>query len=694
MNAGTSRTFAVNGVIVDVAEGLLRDRKGREIALRPQAFDLLKYFLENPGRLVTKDELMKVAWPDVFVTDDSLVQCVRDIRRALNDHGQSIVKAVPKRGYRLVLRAAAESTIPDRRRRWLAPAVALAVLAVGAVGALWAPVQRPAPSAANFPAWEAANFARIHFMMGRYRESLAMIDRLDAENDDRDTSAFKAGSLAALGRLPEARAVSQEAVASHPDLSIEALINDSSYDAAGRQRLIDTLRLAGIPPCARPGVLVELERPRRLPECRAKQVVKSRSPGSVPFVAVLPIINVAGDEASQRLAIGIRKELHRDLARFREFQVVLRGPDYFPLSDPANVSFVVGGAIRREDEGLRIAAQLFDAKTGNLLWSERWNRPDQGVFAIRTEISNRIAGRLGGNSGLIQEAGLTAARRKPAGDLTAYDLYLLGVERLERGNRADIEEAIGLLDRSARLAPELVRAWLEISLARETLAEFGVESERNRQAASAAARRAVELDPRDAKAHAALAVSLAYGNDFARARSEFDAALHLAPDALDVLTLYAAWASRFGEPGHGAETVDRIVALEPVFPASAARQFSRAYFMAGRYEDALTMIDRLSTDSYSGLTWAMHAAALAAIGQADDARKWVAKAQAARPDLSIETMAHAPGLGDAERRRLVDTMRLAGFPALREFRLSRDGREVAAPTGVSDELTAGGLSPR
>ncbi|TIQ08334.1 MAG: adenylate cyclase, partial [Mesorhizobium sp.] len=86
MNLPVPRTVAV-----DVAGGFLRDRDGREIPLRPQAFDLLKYFLNSPGRVVSKDELMKAVWPDVFVTDDSLVQCVRDVRRALNDEGQSVL---------------------------------------------------------------------------------------------------------------------------------------------------------------------------------------------------------------------------------------------------------------------------------------------------------------------------------------------------------------------------------------------------------------------------------------------------------------------------------------------------------------------------------------------------------------------------------------------------------------------------
>ena len=136
--------------------------------------------------------------------------------------------------------------------------------------------------------------------------------------------------------------------------------------------------------------------------------------------------------------------------------------------------------------------------------------------------------------------------------------------------------------------------------------------------------------------------------------------------AASVLSAALTGRTRFGEPEHGAEIVDRIVGLEPDLSTSAARQFSHAYFMAGRYEDALVMMDRLSTENYSGLTWAMHAAALAAIGRTDAARKWVAKALAAQPGLAIQTMAHAAGFSDAERQRLVRGVRHHGGDGRRD----------------------------
>src|SRR6186997_656985 len=65
-----------------------------EIAIRPKTFEFLRYLVSNPGRLVSKDELLTAVWPNVIVSEDSLVQCVTELRRALQDHDQHLIKTV------------------------------------------------------------------------------------------------------------------------------------------------------------------------------------------------------------------------------------------------------------------------------------------------------------------------------------------------------------------------------------------------------------------------------------------------------------------------------------------------------------------------------------------------------------------------------------------------------------------------
>ncbi len=83
---------------LDVTRGCVF-RGQQEIKLRPKVYEALKYFVENPGRLIGKQELIQAVWPDTFVTDDSLVQCMVELRRALEDRAQQLLKTVPRRGY-------------------------------------------------------------------------------------------------------------------------------------------------------------------------------------------------------------------------------------------------------------------------------------------------------------------------------------------------------------------------------------------------------------------------------------------------------------------------------------------------------------------------------------------------------------------------------------------------------------------
>jgi predicted ATPase/DNA-binding winged helix-turn-helix (wHTH) protein len=83
---------------LDVGRGCVL-KSGREIKLRPKVYEALKYLVENSGRLIPKTELIQAVWPDSFVTDDSLVQCTVELRRALNDQAQQLLKTVPRRGY-------------------------------------------------------------------------------------------------------------------------------------------------------------------------------------------------------------------------------------------------------------------------------------------------------------------------------------------------------------------------------------------------------------------------------------------------------------------------------------------------------------------------------------------------------------------------------------------------------------------
>jgi len=98
MNALVHQNYVFDGFTVDLARGCLM-REGKELKLRPKSFTALIYLVENRGRLISKEELIGAIWPDVAVTDDSLVQCLIEARKALGGDSQRYIKTVRRRGY-------------------------------------------------------------------------------------------------------------------------------------------------------------------------------------------------------------------------------------------------------------------------------------------------------------------------------------------------------------------------------------------------------------------------------------------------------------------------------------------------------------------------------------------------------------------------------------------------------------------
>jgi TolB-like protein len=109
MEAGQKAIYRFDRFTLDLVRGMLLAEDGTELSLRPKSFALLHHFVANSGRLVDRDELMQVVWPGVFVSDDSIAQCITEIRRALGGDGQRLLRTIPRRGYRLAVPTSIES---------------------------------------------------------------------------------------------------------------------------------------------------------------------------------------------------------------------------------------------------------------------------------------------------------------------------------------------------------------------------------------------------------------------------------------------------------------------------------------------------------------------------------------------------------------------------------------------------------
>jgi DNA-binding winged helix-turn-helix (wHTH) protein/TolB-like protein/Tfp pilus assembly protein PilF len=137
--------LSFEGFTVDLARRQLQ-RGSDDVRLRPQTFDVLAALAQAPNRVVSKETLFASVWGSIRVTDDSLVQCIHELRTALGDPGQRLIRTVPRRGYMLAADVLSRERDGGRaRRRWIAAAVAIAI-AVATLGAVaaWRALHAPA----------------------------------------------------------------------------------------------------------------------------------------------------------------------------------------------------------------------------------------------------------------------------------------------------------------------------------------------------------------------------------------------------------------------------------------------------------------------------------------------------------------------------------------------------------------------
>ena len=261
-----------------------------------------------------------------------------------------------------------------------------------------------------------------------------------------------------------------------------------------------------------------------------------RSTAPDKSIAVLPFTSLSQDPDDSFFADGITEEILNALATIPDLRVAgrssvfsFKGKSEDPRSVGAklNVATILEGTMRRSGNRLRITVQLISATDGYQLWSERYDRVLEDVFALQDEIAAAIAGRLRVALGADRGG---PAPKPPTKDLAAYELYLKGRALLYQRGRS-IVEALECFRQAVALDPEYAQAWAGLADGYTTSCYSGFAPPGSMMPkALDAARRALALGPDLAESHCALAVAtMLFERDYALADREFRRAIALNP---------------------------------------------------------------------------------------------------------------------------------------------------------------------
>jgi TolB-like protein/class 3 adenylate cyclase/tetratricopeptide (TPR) repeat protein len=364
-----------------------------------------------------------------------------------------------------------------------------------------------------------------------------------------------------------------------------------------------------------------------------------------PALAVLPFDNYGGDEATARLAQGITEDVITDLARFRDLDEVARNStevykgkpvDVRQIGRELNVGYVLEGSIQRQADQIRVTAQLIDARNGNHVWSQRWDRPAQDVFAVQTEVAERVAGALGGDMtfGQITRAELQRAKRLQPTDLTAYDYFLLG--GMSKATMSNLPQGIEYLTKAVQLDPKLARAYSVRAWLYNFMMFFGGDGPTMIANMVADAERAVEIDPRDAASVATLGYARLMRGRYAEAENLFRSAVEMSSGNSHVLVMAASGFAYLGKAEEGAALSDRALRLDPRMTPGNIGGLKDAYFMARRYEDVIKVSHLIPEEIRTRDVWVFLTASYAWLGRGEEAASAREKLLRAFPTVSAE----------------------------------------------------------
>ena len=309
-------------------------------------------------------------------------------------------------------------------------------------------------------------------------------------------------------------------------------------------------------------------------------------------IAVLPFANISADPSDEYFADGMTEELISRLSQVRGLDVIARtsvmqykgkGKSVADIGRELNVQTVLEGSVRKAGDRLRITVQLVNAGNQGHLWSQNYDRELKDVFAIQSDIAQRIAQALKVQLGASE---LGRIEKHGTDNLEAHNLYLLGRHEFNKFTEEGFRRAVAYHEQAIQKDPTYALAYSGLADAYHLLGAWYVPSSEVIPKAKAAALRALELDSTLGDALATLAyVRFWYDRDPAGAERDFRRALTLSPNTRTQF-LWGLYVEFMGRPEEAIKEIERARDLDPLSMIINAN-VGLAYYCARQYDRAI-----------------------------------------------------------------------------------------------------------
>jgi len=374
---------------------------------------------------------------------------------------------------------------------------------------------------------------------------------------------------------------------------------------------------------------------------------EATAPGSeaIPSVAVLPFADMSAAHDQDYFCEGIAEEIINALSRVGDLRVASRTSafqfkgaalDCREIGDRLGVSTILEGSVRKVDDRVRITVELVGVRDGYEIWSERYDRRLEDVFAIQEEIAQNIAHAL---MGTLSPKERRAMKQVATADVRAYDYYLRGRKYYYQYARRGVEFALQMFSRAIESDPSYASAWAGVADCCAYLYLNVDRREALRARCEEASDRALGLDPDLAEAHASRGVALSLSGRHDEAKLAFETAIALNPRLFEAFYFYARDAFTQGDLAKAIPLYERASEVRPE-DYQAPLLVAQSYEDLGRVDEAAAARRRgvalasarldLNPDDVRALY--MGANGLVALGEIERGLEWARRAREIAPD--------------------------------------------------------------
>lgn len=339
--------------------------------------------------------------------------------------------------------------------------------------------------------------------------------------------------------------------------------------------------------------LKNIQEPMEIYKIALSQPVPTPSSQEKKSIAVLPFANLSPDPENEYFSDGLTEELINSLTKIEGLRVASRTSAFAwkgkqehirKIGEQLNVETVLEGSVRKAGNRLRITAQLVNVDDDSHLWSERYDREMEDVFAIQDEIARAIVDALKIKLASDKKHQIV---KPPTESIEAYNLYLQGRFHWNKRSKEGFERAIQYFEQALQIDPTYARAYAGLADCYTLLASYGyLDPQQSFQKAQEAAREALELDETLAEAHASLAaIKLNHEQDIQGAQEEIERAIALNPNYATAHHWHAATLAGLGRTNEALAAIQRALELDPL-SAIMRVTAGEVFQLAGRWQEA------------------------------------------------------------------------------------------------------------